>query len=101
VSAQLIIGICAFVGMSACGMLSTFVFFDIVEQVNEQLPTERHFAPLGWYWTKYQKLGREYKRLYPDGRLLRKVRILMIVALVCGVICFLALHDFHGMTIHR
>jgi hypothetical protein len=84
--ARIIVGVFALLGMSVCGLLSNLVFFDIVEKVNERLPKEQQFAPLWWYWPKYQKLRREYKRLYPEGTLLRKVRVLIVVAFACTLI---------------
>ena len=99
-SARIIVGIFALVGMAVCGLFSNLAFFEIVEKVNGHLPKERQFAPLGWYRPKYQRLSGEYKRFYPDGNLFRKVRILMVVAFACALI-FARVLGFHPITIHR
>lgn len=84
--AHFIIGIIALVGGSVCGMTSTFALFKMADEVNERLPEGQRFAPLGWYWSKYRRLMSEYRRLYPGGRLLRRVRTLMVLMFACLLI---------------
>jgi len=83
---RVIVGIVALAGVSICGMIGTFANFEMVDKVNDKLPKEEQFAVLGWYFAKTQRLHREYKRLYPDGRLLVKVRVLMALGIACLVI---------------
>jgi hypothetical protein len=59
---------------------------EMVDKVNQGIGREE-FAALGWYFSKYQRLHREYKRLYPSGRLLFRVRAFTAFAVGCLVIC--------------
>ena len=81
-TARFIVGIVALAGVSVCGLLASLATFELVDKVNDNLPREEQFAPLGWYLFKYQRLNREYKRLYPDGRQLVKVRVLTALMFV-------------------
>jgi hypothetical protein len=90
IPARLIIGIAALVCASVCGIASSLVTFEMVDKVNERLPEEQQFALLGRYWSKRQRLHREYKRLYPDGGLLRRLRTLVVLACSCLLICVLS-----------
>jgi hypothetical protein len=55
----------------------------MVDKVNEVLPKEGQFEPLGWHLSKRQRLRREYKRLFPDGRLHFKLRVLTALMFAC------------------
>ena len=83
---RVIVGIVALACVSICGMIGTFANFEMVDKVNDKLPKEEQFAVLGWYFAKTQRLHREYKRLYPDGHLLVKVRVLMALGIACLLI---------------
>jgi hypothetical protein len=87
VKVRLIIGIAALVCASVCGFTSALVSLDMVDRVNERLPESERFELLGWYLDKHQRLSREYKRLYPDGRLLRKIHVLTAVMFGCALVC--------------
>jgi hypothetical protein len=90
-STRFAIGVVALVCGSVCGIVSSLVNFEIVDKVNERLPPERQFEALGfWYWSKRQRLKKEYERLYPDGTLLRRNRILAVLMFFCGLICVFA-----------
>jgi hypothetical protein len=80
---HLVIGVVAFVSGVLCAITSTFVVFQMVDRVNDKLPEDRQFSHLGWYWSKYGRLFAEYKRLYPEGTLLQRFRILAAVLFVC------------------
>jgi hypothetical protein len=84
---RVIIGIVALACLSICGMIATFANFEMVDKVNNKLPKGEQFAALGWYFSKRQRLQDEYRRLYPDGRLLFKVRVLMALMIACLLIC--------------
>jgi hypothetical protein len=94
VPSRFVIATVALVGVSACGLISNIVFFQMVAKVNERLPKERQFAPLWWYWPKYQRLKAEYKKLYPGGNLLRRVRVLGVLMFACLLICAWAVGFF-------
>ena len=71
-----IVGIAALVGVSISGLLSTLAGYEMMDRVNEKLPREAQFDPLGWYWPKIRRLFREYRRFYPQGPLISRVRLL-------------------------
>ncbi len=85
-TARIIIGVVALASAAGCGMWVTFVNFEIIRMVNDQLPKEEQFATLDWHFFKYQKLRRDYVALYPDGHLLRRRRILTVLMAVCVLI---------------
>jgi hypothetical protein len=86
-TARTMIGIAALLCVSIGGLVSTFWGFEIVDRVNEKLPKEERFESLGWYTEKTLRLYREYKRLYPDGRLVLKVYVIFAFMIMCLLIC--------------
>jgi len=86
-AARIITGIVALACVAVCGVMSNLVSAEMVNKVNEKAPEGRQFVALGWHLPKTQRLHREYKRLYPDGHLLLRLRVLMAVAIVCLLIC--------------
>jgi hypothetical protein len=60
--------------------------FAIVDAVNEKVPKNEQFEHLGWYLSKTLRLHNEYRRFYPDGKLLRRQRVLWTIMLVCLVL---------------
>jgi len=84
---RLIVGIVALACVSICGLIATFTRFEMIDRVNENLPEEKQFEMLGWYFSKTQRPHREYRRMYPDGRLLLKVRVLTALMFACLLIC--------------
>ena len=85
-SVRVIVGIVAIACCSVCGLVSTVLTFEMVDKVNEKLPKAEQFGHLVWYVDKSLRLNREYKRLYPDGRLLLRTRVLMIFGFVSVVV---------------
>ncbi len=84
-------GAIAFIGVPVFGLLSTFFGFKIIDKVNQKLEQKIKFHPLGWQPAKYTLLEREYKRLYPQGHLLKRRRTLalcMITSFVVSILCF-------------
>jgi hypothetical protein len=82
-----IVGTIALLCGMACGMVATFTIFEMVSQVNDKLPKGEQFFPLGWYLSKYRRHHGEYKRLFPDGRLLFRVRMLIALMFICLLVC--------------
>src|SRR5438128_9821596 len=68
------------------GLATAINHFGIIDAVNAKLPTDNHFEPLGWYLPKTLRLHSAYRRLYPDGTLLRRQAVLAVLALVCLVL---------------
>jgi hypothetical protein len=85
-STHLIVAIIALVCGTFCGMSASFAIFEMVDKVNEQMPEQHQFAHYGWYWFKYRRLIGEYRRLYPDGSLVRRYRLLIVIMVGCLLI---------------
>jgi hypothetical protein len=75
-SLRLFTGIVAIACVIVCGLLGTLASFDMIDKVNAKLSENEKFAEMWWYSSKTMRLHREYKRLYPAGRLLLRVRVL-------------------------
>lgn len=72
------------------GLTSLAIHSRMIEDVNQKLPADQRFGDAWWGPGRTMRLGREYRRLYPDGRLLRRQRtVLAIAALLwlAAVIC--------------
>jgi hypothetical protein len=74
--------------MAICGLISTVITSEMVDQVNAKLPLERQFSSLGWYVSKTVRLFREYKRLFPNGKLHVRFFASVAVAFSC-LICLM------------
>jgi hypothetical protein len=72
--------------VSGFGLATAITHLAIVEGVNAKLPPTEQFGELGWGPVKSFRLHREYRRLYPDGTLLRRAAILAYLALLSLVI---------------
>ena len=93
-SARLIIGIAALVCVPILGILGTLCHTEMVEMVNARLPVDLQFDPMGWYFQKTMRLHREYRRLFPRGSLVLKVRLLLGFGAICLLICAWAIGLF-------
>lgn len=65
------------------GLAATITFYAIVDAVNARLPSEEQFELLGWYGKKSLRLKSEYRRLYPQGRLLWREGVLATAGVIC------------------
>ncbi len=93
-TARTILGVLALACVSICGLAGGLMYFEIVDKVNERLPESERFAILWWHTGKYQRLHREYRKLYPEGRLIRRVRVITALMFVCLLISAWALGFF-------
>ena len=83
----LALGLC----VGAFGLASTINQFAIIEAVNAQLPAREQFDFLWWGPSKRLRLRREYRRLYPEGKLLRRQSLLGAAMFVCIFLAALVL----------
>ncbi len=89
-----VVGVTAVILMSISGLLSSLTWQEMVEEVNATLPEDARFDPMWWYAPKTFRLYQAYKRLCPNGRLLRAfylsvaagVASLLIAAWAIGLI---------------
>lgn len=72
--------------VSGFGLAGGITHLAIVEAVNLRLPPSKQFEQLGWGPRKSFRLCREYRRLYPEGTLLRRAGILAYVSLFSLVV---------------
>jgi hypothetical protein len=77
--------------VGAFGLASTITGFAIVEAVNAKLPEREQFDPFWWGPSKTFRLRREYRRLYPEGKLLRRQNVLAVAMGVCVFLAALVL----------
>ena len=68
------------------GLASTINQFAIVDAVNAKLPGGDQFDVIGWWPHKTLRLHREYRRLYPNGGLLRRQGVLATAMHFCIVV---------------
>ena len=68
------------------GIAVTINQFAIVDAVNAKLPTDDQFDRIGWFLPKTLRLHRQYRHLYPDGRLVQRQGILAATMLFCIVL---------------
>jgi hypothetical protein len=69
------------VGIS-CAVISSFLFWQEIGEVNRKLPENEQISYLGMYPQKYTRIKREYKRLYPNGRIHRMGFVFEVVGFV-------------------
>lgn len=80
---RLSVGIASLVCMSASGLAGSLLWFKMLDQVNERLPAAEQIGYLAWWFPKSLRLVREYSRLYPNGKLLKKQWTLFALAFGC------------------
>ena len=68
------------------GLASTVYQFAVVDAVNAKLPGADQFDAIGWWPTKTFRLHAQYRRLYPNGGLLRQQAILAAAMHFCILI---------------
>jgi hypothetical protein len=68
------------------GLASTINQLAIIDAVNAKLSSNDQFGYLGWYQAKILRLHREYRRLYPDGTLLKRAGIYAVLMWLCVVV---------------
>ena len=79
---RLVVGALAVAGLAVCGLFATLTHYEIADKVNEQIPEMGQFGWLGWKRLRSGQFDREYGRLYPSVRLIVRIRILYVIALV-------------------
>jgi hypothetical protein len=86
VTTHVIVGIVAFICCLVCAITGALVVFEMVDRVNERLPEDRQFSHVWWYASKQKRLLIEYERLYPDGGLARRWRMLVVLLFAFGFV---------------
>jgi hypothetical protein len=69
VGANLKVAVSLFLLAQTFSLLSGFVMFAMIGEVNRAGPDQQRISYLGGHFAKYRRILNEYRRLYPDGRL--------------------------------
>ena len=77
------LAIVAFIAATALIAAANIAAAKILSLVNAQLPLKDQFEPFLWYHSKTQRLFRQYRRIYPDGKLIRTHRLLAAAGFTC------------------
>ena len=85
-TARLAVAFTLLLCVSGFGLAATINSFAIIDAVNAKLSPDEQFNPIGWYPQKTFRLHREYRRLYPQGGLLRREGFLAAAMLFCLVV---------------
>ena len=64
----------------SCAMLSAFFLWQQIGEINRKLPDSEQISYWGVHPAKMAKIKREYKRLYPSGKIDLMRRILQYAA---------------------
>lgn len=84
------IEILAVAGVSAFGLLLTFANYKLVNKVNAHSPQELDAPHPGGDVLKLLHLHREYQRLFPEGNLHIRIRVMMALMFACLLVAALA-----------
>ena len=79
------------IGLAVCGISSSVVQMEMVDEVNRVLPESERFSLFGWHPAKLQRLRLEHARLYPASGLRKKWWMTIGIGLVCLAISGLTL----------
>jgi hypothetical protein len=93
-TARLIFGLIAWACGVGCALSGASFSWLALDKVNEKLPVEQRFWPLFWGFDSRWKLRHEYRRLYPEGKLLRHARYSAVAFFACMLIALWALNPF-------
>jgi hypothetical protein len=70
--------------VATCGLWSTLIHWEMMDKVNSCLPESQKFQALCWGPFKRAQLNAEYRRLFPDGKDLK--RAYRLVAIMFGAL---------------
>jgi len=76
----LLVGLC--VGWIGALLASVLMIHMIVEDVNLKIPEAQQFGYTDWYVGKMGKLKKQYRRSYPEGRLVSLFNICTTLSVV-------------------
>jgi hypothetical protein len=85
-SARGVVGIAVVIVGSLSGLVGALVNVAMIDKVNARLPKEQQFSYFGRSAQRMLRLWREYRRLFPDGKLHVVEGTLAAAALAC-VLC--------------
>ena len=81
-TAKLVFALIFFSLATTCIIASGYVLFAMIGEINRRLPDEQKVSYLFGHFAKFAKVSGEYRRLYPDGRLLQLYRSFLFLGIV-------------------
>jgi len=78
----------------SCAILSAFFLWQQIGEINRKLPDNEQISYWGMHPVKMAKIKREYRRLYPSGKIDLLRRILQYAAFVFLVLLLIPLGFF-------
>jgi hypothetical protein len=81
-------------GLIASGITSSVINAKMVDQVNGELEQGNQFSPAIWYYAKTKALHHDYRRLFPNGRLVLQQRVIIGLGAACLLVAAWALGFF-------
>lgn len=79
---------------ASCCMLSAFCLWQEIGEVNRKLPDDQRLSCWGMHFVKMSKVKREYRRLYPSGKVDLWRRIFQYAAFAFGLLLLIPLGFF-------
>jgi hypothetical protein len=76
---------------AGCGIAWSYIWQEMVDEVNRRLPPDERFFPAFWHMGKTGRLLSEYARLYPNGKLKRRCYTVASVSAVSMVMAGFAI----------
>ncbi len=89
-----------FLFSQSCIVVSGCLFYAIIGEVNGKLPDKERFSYLFGYHSKYVRILREYKDLYPMGRLAHYFKALLVLGLISFIASAWQVGMFRGLVHH-
>jgi hypothetical protein len=76
------IAILLFLSGVSCLIKANYIMFDMIGEINRNLPEADQFSKALRYPGKNSKVQSEYRRLYPEGRLSSQYRVVLYSGVV-------------------
>jgi hypothetical protein len=73
-----------------CLFWSDKIHSEILEKVNARLPEAERFKSAWWGPSKKERLSREYRRLFPDGKDLKQLHRLTVIMFSALALMFIS-----------
>ncbi|MGB6194716.1 MAG: hypothetical protein WBF42_19785 [Terracidiphilus sp.] len=91
---QLLIEVAAIAGLSALGLLLTLTNYKLLAQVTALSGGEFESTPPGGDVTRLLRMHREYGRLFPEGKLVTRIRLMIALLFLCMLVASVAVRGF-------
>lgn len=83
---RLIFAVVGMLGVMVSAVFSNILIDEMLDRVNAKLPEQEQISPIFWHYWKLRRLTREYKRLYPDAPLIKKINRLRVILFASSLV---------------